>query len=141
MTFNNLVSEFQSYANSHKMIKYFGVGHAYDLASSAQPLYPVMWVYPQNSTVNETVCNLTFAITFGDLVLNDKSNLYEVWSDMLLLTQHFTTYLYEEHPELIIELPVRIEPFEEFTDENITGWTMYVTVQLHNPITPCDIPN
>src|SRR5690348_1157558 len=118
LTYNQVIQQFREYAETNKMLASFGYGEKWDFDSKQQS-YPLMYVSPEPSTVEETVINLRFAITFADLPKADESNLTEIHSDQHLNALNFISWLQTEHEDLDIELTSDIEPFSALFTDNV----------------------
>jgi hypothetical protein len=140
ITYNQIIQQFQEFANAHKQINEFGNGDLWEVVQHDSLLkdfnYPLLFV--QDSFITNG---------FNILVM-DKANEgtveTEVKSDTLLILLDTIAYfekLYTDNWKFVkIEKTGSISSFTERFDDTLTGWTM--SMQLKQPLEydECQIP-
>ncbi len=68
LTLNNVITNLESIATSHKQINNFGFGDIFEINASGDITYPLMWVVPNDASINGGDRSLKFTFIFCDVV-------------------------------------------------------------------------
>ena len=149
MTLNQIQSSLELIATNHRQINSYGSGELYDIVTSGDTNYPLMYTMLENSTIGGRVESLVFNILIMDIVKGGRVNEDEVASDMLEIVKDVIAQL--QHPNYEWEFDsqsVTIEPFTERFTDSVTGYSFKVTLLLPfafdrcvMPYTPTSIPD
>lgn len=140
-TLNQIVEQFRSFANQHRMNSSFACGTMDDFASSGTTLYPAIWV--DYSAINFPSIReqaFVFDFFFVDRVKKDRSNLQEVLSDRAIVAGNFRAQITQPDYGWRGEMS-DLEPlFEEFHEDELAGWKCTVTITQPFTVETCAIP-
>lgn len=131
----------EAIATNHRQINSFGSGELYDIVTSGDTSYPLMYAMLENSTIGGRVESLVFNILIMDIVKGGRVNESEVASDMLEVVKDVISQL--QHPSYQWEFDaqsVSIEPFTERFTDSVTGYSFRVTLLLPFAVDRCVIP-
>lgn len=141
MTLNQIIKRFQSIATNHKQINSFGFGELWDINTSGSIDYPLMWVIPQQSEINEGIERLNFAIILMDVEKKGGINRNEILSDTLEISKDVVAQLTHQNYAWLFEANgVSLEPFTERFTDDVSGWTFNVGLQLEYNANRCVMP-
>ena len=101
ITYKQLLTYFSSIAYHHEQIKSFGFGDytqiTNDIETKKEPLYPRMYVVPEQVQFNQNHIHYNFGVVFMDRVEDDLSNLDDVMSDTFELASDIFTVFYQSY--------------------------------------------
>jgi hypothetical protein len=146
ITYNQIIQEFQNFANAHKQINEFKSGDLWELTqkeSLAELNYPMLFVQDSPASIGDGFITNGFNILVMDKA-NEGTVETEVKSDTLLILIDTIAYfekLYTDNWKFVkIEKTGSISSFTERFDDTLTGWTM--SMQLKQPLeyNECQIP-
>lgn len=142
-TYNNVIEVFRYFAENHRQINSFHVGELSEFQSK-QNVYSTMIVISQPSEITKRVIKINFNCFFIDLLNRDNSNLEEVQSDMLLISNDFIKYIDKNFNNGSITFRISddiitSEPFVEILDDILAGWMINFSIEYQFNNT-CDIP-
>lgn len=152
ITYKQLLTYFSSIAYHHEQIKSFGFGDfkqiTNDILTKKEPLYPRMYVVPDNVEFNQNHIHFNFGIVFMDRVEDDLSNLEEVMSDTLELatdiwTIFWQSYTYEQgdFSKIVVgDWNPDVRPFTERFETILGGWTLHIKMSIPFDYNSCDLP-
>lgn len=139
---NQIIQVLQNIATAHHQVQDFGFGQEWDIVSSTVQ-YPLMYVVPQQSSVNDKIMNLKMSLLFMDLVNKDDSNKQEVLSDMLQIAMDVLAQLkllpYEDLFDL--DKNVTLTDFYEKYDDEVSGYKMDITLNVSMLYDQCAVPS
>ena len=141
MTLNQVQTALEAIATNHRQINSYGSGELYDIVTSGDTAYPLMYTMLENSTIGSRVESLVFTILVMDIVKGGRVNEDEVASDMLEIVKDIIAQL--QHPSYTWEFDeqnVTIEPFTERFTDSVTGYSFKVTLLLPFAFDRCVIP-
>ena len=149
LTLNQVQKALETIATNHRQINSYGSGELYDIVTSGDTNYPLMYTMLENSTIGGKIESLVFTILVMDIVKGGRVNEDEVASDMLEIVKDIIAQL--QHPSYDWEFDlqsVTIEPFTERFGDSVTGYSFKVTLLLPfaydrcvMPYTPTSIPD
>lgn len=152
ITYKQLLTYFSSIAYHHEQIRSFGFGDykqiTNDIETKQEPLYPRMYVVPENVEFNENQIAYNFGIVFMDRIEEDLSNLEEVMSDTLELatdvwTIFWQSYTYEQGDFSKIAVGdwnAEIIPFTEKFVTVLGGHTLHIRLVIPFDYSSCGLP-
>ena len=141
MTLNQVQTALELIATNHRQINSYGSGELYDIVTSGDTSYPLMYTMLESSTIGSRVESLVFTILVMDIVKGGRVNEDEVASDMLEIVKDIIAQL--QHPSYAWEFDeqnVTIEPFTERFTDSVTGYSFKVTLLLPFAFDRCVIP-
>lgn len=140
MTYNQIITLFRSISNASKIIHEFGTGELWEIDGFIKPgiEYPLLWVVPVGTIVNEQTVNRTFTFLCMDVVSTDKSNEQDVLSDTELALQDFVKVLRNESDEYTLIGNPNIIPFKEEFADWCAGWRVDFVIETNFNSTTCD---
>lgn len=152
ISYKQLLTYFSSIAYHHEQIKSFGFGDfkqiTNDILTKQEPLYPRMYVVPENVEFNTNHIHFNFGMVFMDRVEDDLSNLEEVMSDTLELatdvwTIFWQSYTYEQgdfSKVVVGDWNPDVHPFTERFNTVLGGWTLHIKMSIPFDYNSCDLP-
>lgn len=152
ITYKQLLTYWSSIAYHHEQIKSFGFGDykqiTNDILTKQEPLYPRMYVVPENVEFNQNHIHFNFGVVFMDRVEDDLSNLQEVMSDTLELatdvwTVFYQSYTYEtgDFSKIVVgDWNPDVQPFTEKFNTILGGWTLHIKMSIPFDYNRCDLP-
>lgn len=139
VTLKMLYEVFNTIGASHSQINTTTIGDIFEI-DLTETTYPLMHVATNTASFGQHTLNYTFQIIVMDLVSKDESNEEDVLSDTLetigdvisLLknqTSSFTT-IDDFQTEVAISPSVSCEPFTERFDNEVSGWTANISIEV-----------
>ena len=152
LTYNQIIKEFNDFADAHKQIENFGNGDLWEIAEHNQLLdfnYPLLWIADQPATLGNGVFQWNFQVITMDLVNKDEDNENDVKSDMIQVLLDLIAYLEQKTNTtsnnvnwLQVQL-IRSGNFTSFTErfeDELTGWGMTIGLKIPFNYDSCNIP-
>lgn len=158
----NIIDDLKLLVEKHKMINSFGVGDLRDLIFLTQqrdgqdntikneaPLYPLLYVIPQQATREDSLITYNFNIIVCDIDnVKNKQIQVDLWSDTLeyaedVLAQFkysVETSQGDYYDKYDIVLPTSITPFNEQYEDKLFGWNLSLQVIVDKPLNRCIAP-
>ena len=141
MTLNQVQNALEAIATNHRQINSFGSGELYDIVTSGDTNYPLMYAMLENSTIGGRVESLVFNILIMDIVKGGRVNEDEVASDMLEIVKDVIALLQAPTYEWEFDSQsITIEPFTERFTDSVTGYSFKVTLLLPFAFDRCVVP-
>lgn len=141
MTLNQVLTEFELMARNHKQINTYGQGDIWDIATSGDINYPLMWVSLDGSEISGRYETMKFKFIFMDIVKGGMVNEQEVLSDQLEIAKDIVAQL--NHPNYDWTFNgdgVLLDDFTERFTDSVSGWTMSFSLQLPFAKDRCVMP-
>jgi len=139
-----LVQEFKDIATSHAFIQRFGNGPI-DNVNETIPndgKYPVLWVIPQNVTLDDNAITYNMRILVFDIDSSDDSLRDQILSDTLV-TLNDVVKLFRNGGNSdsyeTLNAPIAI-PFEQEFVDYCVGWYTDLQIVTNGMNSPCDYP-
>lgn len=144
-TYKELIEYFQSLAMSHIGVNQFQVGEISDIDVQTNILtptqYPMVFLVPQQSTLDRGgLVTFGFSLVVADIAKNQMDLQVNTHNSTLMIMQDLfsrivlTNY---DQVDINIQTPVNIIPFQERFNNNLTGWTAEINVELKSPFDLC----
>ena len=157
ITFRNAVGFLETIADKHYMINSFHSGFMdeVDINKLGATDYVILYAEPGTATVDKGVMTYTFTIYVLDMINNDVGDApnnerlgrLDTLSENLQILQdvinEFHQNLYSTSwvdDEVVLELPISCEPFTARFDNQLTGWTATLSMQVDNKNNLCIVP-
>ena len=158
ITFRNVVGYLETIAEKHYEIKSFHSGELdeVDINKLGATDYTMLYAEPGTVVVDKGVLSYSFTLYVMDMVndqvLGDSPNNQRVgrvdtYSETLQIMQdvinEFHHSLYSTSwvdDQVVLDLPINAEPFTARFDNELTGWTATINVQVHNKNNLCIVP-
>ena len=158
ITFRNVVGYLETIAEKHHEINSFHSGELdeVDINKLGATDYVILYAEPGTVIVDRGVLTYSFTLYVMDMVndqeLGDSPNNQRVgrvdtYSETLQIMQdvinEFQHSLYSTSwvdGEVVLNLPINAEPFTARFDNELTGWTANLGVQVHNKNNLCIVP-
>lgn len=136
----DILREFEEFFGRHLMVTEFVAGKMYDF-SARENKYSAVVVAPTMSSISSTSESLGFDLYFIDRVVEDGSNLNDVFSSELLIVQDFVSYFSNRNGTWNLNAEnITIDPIYKQFDDIVAGWQLSVSVSLPFYKNICDIP-
>ena len=158
ITFRNVVGYLETIAEKHYEINSFHSGELdeVDINKLGATDYTMLYAEPGTVVVDKGVLSYSFTLYVMDMVndqvLGDSPNNQRVgrvdtYSETLQIMQdvinEFHQNLYSTSwvdDQIVLDLPINAEPFTARFDNELTGWTATINVQVHNKNNLCFVP-
>ena len=158
ISFRNVVGYLETIAEKHYEINSFHSGQLdeVDINKLGATDYIILYAEPGTVVVDKGVLTYSFSIyimdrindqILGDEPNNQRSQRVDTYSETLSIMQdvinEFHKSLYSTSwvdDQVVLNLPVNCEPFTARFDNELTGWTATITVQVHNANNLCIVP-
>lgn len=140
-TLNQIISDFQTIAQNHKQINSFGYGDIWDIATSGDINYPMMWVTLEDSQISGMYETLRFNFLFMDIVKGGRVNELEVLSDQLQIAKDVIIVLKDPNYDWTFTADnVTLQDFTERFVDSVSGWTANIELKLPFTSDRCAVP-
>ena len=158
ITFRNVVGYLETIAQKHYEINSFhsGMLDEVDINKLGVTDYTILYAEPGTATIDRGVLTYTFTIYVMDLIndqiLGDSPNNQRVtrvdcYSETLQILQDVINEFHQNlstqswvDNEVVLELPINAEPFTARFDNELTGWSASMNVQVNNQNNLCIVP-
>lgn len=156
MNYQEIVNRIQSITNQHKMLADFGYGDLSDLKvrfentsgdDAVQADYPYLFLNPGVHQRNQGLVTYNFNMIVMDMARGEVSD--EPYNNMLAIQSQCQQYIddvlaylyfgYTDQPEVIYS-GVTYSPFNERFQDDVSGMTATLTIQVPQPIDNCITP-
>jgi len=141
-SFKNIIKDLETFCDEHKQINSFNWGELSEV-STKDMNYPSVFVQPVPGAIVGTMMMLSFEVYVFDVTKQDRSNLLEVMSDMLLVGNDIISQYFDDEDEFDFTLDedgVTITPFEAKFDDYTAGWIFDINIEVANSYNTCAIP-
>ena len=138
-TINEIMTSFQEIATDHYQINSSFLGQTWNYEAETN-IYPCMIVITQPSYIQKGQVLYNFSIYMADIMNKDRTNLFEIQSDMFSICNDIVSELKDKEDVYnfwLDETNVMLTPFEESFDDIAAGWQMDITIQVLNGGSSC----
>jgi len=133
VNYKQIIEDLEEIAIHHEQLNSFGYGDlpqlTNDIITDKSPLYPRMYVLPDDTVFDQNQLTYNFQIIVADQLEQDYSNQRDVLNDTLEIIKDIFTRLYLSDYES--EWGATVSPFLERSEDVLAGWTL--SVQLTQP--------
>ena len=145
-TYKQVIGEIESICLSHLAVKEFTTGllSDADIQSEEHPFqrFPLVHLIPATSTLDRfgrmvlgfDMLVMDISVNEEDLQVNTHNSTLMILQDILskiIMTDWSTV-------DINVETPITIEPFQERLNNNLTGWTATLNIEVKSPFNLCD---
>ena len=151
LTYNQVLLVLKDIQERHFQLNTFGHGKDYNFATSLKPVYPAMYVQLSNGTypkseISGSYPSKSFFINLKvlDLVNKSTDNQDDAHSDTFQMISDIITEI-NEHSFyqlgfLTLVGDINLDPLEEWSDEEVSGWACTLEFKLKKPTNYCSLP-
>lgn len=140
MTYNEIITLFESIATAHLQLKSFGHGEAWEINSDDVFKDYILWIIPIDSTTNENTKVRTFTALVFKRVKKDKSDETFILSDCeQILDDIIKIFINNSNDYELTNVPT-LFPFKEEFGDWCAGWRADLQIQTDFNNNFCDIP-
>jgi len=152
LTYNQILKILNDIQRRHLELKSFAFGKDWDFAASnTSEVYPLMYINPIKGTYFRSdegnsypVKSLSIELKVLDLVNLNQDNKNDVHSDTFQIITDIVNEI-NQHPFynegfLSLSGDIDLEPLEEFSDENVSGWVCTLNFRLRINTSYCALP-
>ena len=158
ITFRNVVGYLETIAENHFEINSFHSGQLdeVDINKLGAEDYTILYAEPGSATIDTGVLTYNFSIyimdmvndqVLGDSPNNQRTGRVDTYSETLQSLQdvinEFKQSLYSTSwvaNEVVLEVPITAEPFTARFENELTGWTATISLQVNNTNNLCIVP-
>tara|TARA_R110001583_G_scaffold36594_2_gene120524 strand:+ start:445 stop:939 length:495 start_codon:yes stop_codon:yes gene_type:complete len=158
ITFRNVVGFLETIADKHYEINSFhsGLLDEVDINKLGATDYVILYAEPGDATIDTGVMTYSFTIyvmdlindqVLGDSPNNQRTTRVDAYSETLQILHdvlnEFKHAMYSTSwvdDEIVLDTPISCEPFTAKFDNELTGWSADVSVQVNNPNSLCIVP-
>ena len=146
-SYKQVVELFESIALSHMAVKQFQVGmySDIDVEYDEHPFqrFPLVFMIPRTSTMDRFgKMVLGFSFVVADIAKDNVEDLQiNTYNNTLLIGQDIMSKIIMttwDEVGILVETPIRMTPFQEKHNNNLTGWTWEINVIVKSPFNLCD---
>jgi hypothetical protein len=140
-TLNQVITQLEAIATAHYQINSFGFGNIYDITTSGDITYPLMWVMHDGVDISQGFQNFKFDVIICDIVKGGRVNETEVLSDQLEIVKDVVAQLkHQDYPWDFTGDNIVLTAFDERFPDSVTGYSFTITLQLEYDSNRCSIP-
>jgi len=140
--YKQLLGDLENLADDHPQINSYGYGDitqlTMDINTKLSPLYPKMYVIPNDTILDQNQLTYNFQIIIADRLNEDYSNQQDIMNDTLEICKDVFTKLYLS--EYDSQWNATVEPFLERFEDILGGWTMTISFAQPFSYSRCDVP-
>jgi len=146
-SYKQVVELFQSIALSHMAVKQFQVGMVSDIDVENDvhtfQRFPLVFMIPRSSSMDKFgKMVLGFSLVVADIAKDNVEDLQiNTYNNTLLIGQDILSKIMMttwDEVGILVETPVRMTPFQEKHNNNLTGWSWELNVIVKSPFNLCD---
>ena len=151
LTYNQIIKEFNDFADAHRQIESFGNGNLWEAVEHNQLAdfnYPLLWVVDSPATLGEGVFTWNFSILAMSIIEKNESNENEVKSDMAQVLMDMIAYFEQRTAttnnvdwlKVNIQKSGTMTSFTERFEDDLTGWSCGVSFTMPFNYDNCNLP-
>lgn len=141
VTFNQINKAFNNIAVAHKQINTYGIGDIWEIATSGDIRYPMMWAKPENGRLETNIYVSSWTLIFMDLVDNGERNENDVLSDQELIALDVVALLKDHEYEFEFDYTgASIERFTERFKDKVAGVLLRIDIRVPFTADRCQVP-
>jgi hypothetical protein len=146
-SYKQVVQLFQDIALSHMAVRQFQVGmfSDIDVETDVHPFqrFPLVFLVPRSSSMDRFgKMILGFSLVVADIARDNVEDLQiNTYNNTLLIGQDIMSKIILtswDEVGIAVETPVRMTPFQEDYNNNLTGWTWEINVIVRSPFDLCN---
>lgn len=141
VTFNQINRAFNNIAVAHKQINTYGIGDIWEIATSGDIRYPMMWAKPENGSLETNVYVSEWTLIFMDLVDNGERNENDVISDMEQVALDVVALLGDSSYDFDFNYEgATLERFTERFEDKVAGVLARISIRVPYTADRCQVP-
>ena len=155
ITYKKITDFFETIVSKHYQLQAFQSGELSEIDPNKldQQDFPLMFLQPNTTTINERTMTYSFDVYILTQVLDDGTGINDAYSQTLLMMKDVVSEFRqilssdsllgntdEGKFEYIIQLPISCEPFTERFANLLTGWNATFNIEVHNENNLCIAP-
>ena len=146
-TFKELIDLFRSICTSQLAVKQFQVGQLSDIdnqnVENTFVRFPLVFMIPGQSSMDRFgKVQLGFSFMVMDIAKdNDEQLAIDTWNNTFMIAQDiFSKFIMTDWLTVgaNIDTPIYLIPFQERFNNNLTGWSAEISVEIQSPFNLCD---
>src|SRR3990167_1533469 len=140
-SFFNIYDTLKEIAEKHKQISTFGFGDIWEIASSGDITYPMLFASPDGAVYGRGEVGNKFKILVMDKVVSGEFNETDVLSDTQRILLDVMAELKNNSRDIHLRHEqITLTDFTERFDDEVAGWSADVTLWVDFDGSRCDIP-
>lgn len=143
MTYKQVLDDFFTIINDHRMIKTAGYGPLSEIKvprGTYETNYPYAFLQPTNHTLGEHQMVYRFNLIMMEMCNDDIDSVIKAQSECLQYVKDILGRLYYTYQAYDINLNFSIVPFKEKYDDVVSGVTATVEIITRDALNDCDSP-
>src|SRR3990167_7664380 len=138
-SFINIFDTFKDIASKHHQVNSFGFGDLFEISSSGDVTYPMLFVMPDGATAGPGEVGNKFKVLVMDKVLKGEINENDVLNDTQLIMLDVIAELKNNTRDIHLRNEkVNLEDFTERFADEVAGWSADVTLWVAWDSSRCD---
>lgn len=141
VTFNQINKAFNNIAVAHKQINTYGIGDIWEIASSGDVQYPMMWAKPENGRLEPNMFVSSWSLILMDIVTSGERNENDVLSDMELVALDVVALLKDNEYDFVFDYNgATLERFTERFEDKVAGCLLRIDIRIPFTADRCQVP-
>jgi hypothetical protein len=145
-SFKSVVEYMRTLSLSHLNVKQFTFGQLSDLdieTNTQNPTqYPLVMLIPRRADLDAGgKAEFSFALSVQDITNYDLGVEEDQLNTTFMILQDLISRIRQttwNEVEVFLEVPVTCRPFMESFNNNLTGWSAEIVLEVKNPFNNCD---
>ena len=140
----------QTITNNHLILNHFAAGplEEVDIAKLAQTQYPFLYCEVLGADIDNGVLTYSIELLVADMIQTDLTDRNQVYSDTLQLLHDVLNQFIQSladtnttvDDDYKVELPITCSPFTVRFDNELTGWSATLSIDVSNKNNLCIAP-
>jgi hypothetical protein len=140
-TLNQVITQLEAIATAHYQINSFGFGDIWEINTSGDINYPLMWLVHDAVEISQGVQTFKFNLIFCDIVKGGEVNETEVLNDQLEIAKDVIAQLkHKDYQWDFLGENINLEAFTERFTDSVAGYSLAINLDLPFDSNRCSIP-
>lgn len=140
-TLNQVVTQLEAIATAHYQINSFGFGDIFEINTSGDINYPLMWLVHDSVAINGGLQTFKFNLIFCDVVKNGEVNETEVLNDQLEIAKDVIAQLkHKDYQWDFLGQNINLDSFTERFVDSVAGYSFEFELEMPFDSNRCSIP-
>lgn len=140
-TLNQIVAQIRQIQEGHLQINSFGFGDIWEINTSGDVNYPLMWLVHDGVDINGSMQNFKFNLIFCDIVKGGEVNEDDVLSDQLEIAKDVIAQLKHISYQWDFQgTNIALDAFTERFTDSVAGYSFSFGLELPYDSNRCSIP-
>lgn len=141
-TLNQVVQQIRQIQEGHLQINSFGFGDIWEINTSGDVNYPLMWLVHDGVDINGSMQNFKFNLIFCDIVKGGEVNEDDVLSDQLEIAKDVIAKLKDPSYKWdFIGNNISLDAFTERFTDSVAGYSFSFGLEMPFASNRCAIPD